>query len=805
MKRKIKKAGVIGAGIMGANIAAQLANVGINTILLDIVPPVSGATANTDDRKFRNSIALKGLERAKKASPASFYIAENAELITAGNIEDDIELLKDVDIVIEAIVEDLSLKKDLFKRLDNVLKPGTIITSNTSGISVAKMCEGLSTGFKNHFAVTHFFNPPRYMKLLEIVKGPDTLPEVIDILAENFENIIGKRIVYAKDTPNFIANRIAVFSTFNNIRVMTDLGLSVEAVDELTGEVLGFPKSATFRTMDIVGLDILMHVAGNVFRNAPDDEKRDIFVPPDIVNRMMEKGFIGEKSGQGFYKKTVAKDGGRMILALDINRMEYRESVPAKFDSLDAAEKYHDTADRVRCLYYAGDDAGIFTFRTRSDEFIYAASRIPEIADDILNIDNALKWGFNREMGPFEMWDAVGLERSVPVMEKAGYKIPLWVKKMLEKGFKSFYVSQNGRRYYYNIDSEDYSEEVLSPGILWLPSLKERQKKIAGNNDASLVDIGDGVACLEFHSKMNVITEGVINMINESMDIVSRDLEGMVISNHAENFSAGANLLLIIGAAQAGEWDKLDYMVKALQGTLMRLKYLDKPVIAAPTGLALGGGCEICLASDRVRYAAETYMGLVEAGVGLLPAGGGIKELLIRSTEHLFDVPAGGIYQKQIEMLPFIAKAFETIALARTSTSGPGAVNLGYLRKTDRMTVNRDFLMSDAKKTVIAMNMEGYKAPRPLNNIRVPGRDTLAVLKLAVWTMHEQGYATDHDKTVAEKIAHVICGGELFSDTRVSEQYLLDLEREAFLSLCGNRKTQERMKHMLMTGKPLRN
>ena len=805
MKRKIKKAGVIGAGIMGANIAAQLANVGINTILLDIVPPVSGATANTDDRKFRNSIALKGLERAKKASPASFYIAENAELITAGNIEDDIELLKDVDIVIEAIVEDLSLKKDLFKRLDNVLKPGTIITSNTSGISVAKMCEGLSTGFKNHFAVTHFFNPPRYMKLLEIVKGPDTLPEVIDILAENFENIIGKRIVYAKDTPNFIANRIAVFSTFNNIRVMTDLGLSVEAVDELTGEVLGFPKSATFRTMDIVGLDILMHVAGNVFRNAPDDEKKDIFVPPDIVNRMMEKGFIGEKSGQGFYKKTVAKDGGRMILALDINRMEYRESVPAKFDSLDAAEKYHNTADRVRCLYYAGDDAGIFTFRTRSDEFIYAASRIPEIADDILNIDNALKWGFNREMGPFEMWDAVGLERSVPVMEKAGYKIPLWVKKMLEKGFKSFYVSQNGRRYYYNIVSEDYSEEVLSPGILWLPSLKERQKKIAGNNDASLVDIGDGVACLEFHSKMNVITEGVINMINESMDIVSRDLEGMVISNHAENFSAGANLLLIIGAAQAGEWDKLDYMVKALQDTFMRLKYLDKPVIAAPTGLALGGGCEICLASDRVRYAAETYMGLVEAGVGLLPAGGGIKELLIRSTEHLFDVPAGGIYQKQIEMLPFIAKAFETIALARTSTSGPGAVNLGYLRKTDRMTVNRDFLMSDAKKTVIAMNMEGYKAPRPLNNIRVPGRDTLAVLKLAVWTMHEQGYATDHDKTVAEKIAHVICGGELFSDTRVSEQYLLDLEREAFLSLCGNRKTQERMKHMLMTGKPLRN
>ncbi len=805
MKRRIKKAGVIGAGVMGANIAAQLANVGIDTILLDILPPVSGDTANTGDRKFRNSIALKGLERAKKASPASFYIPENAELITVGNIEDDIDLLKGVDIVIEAIVEDLSFKRDLFKRLDNILKPGTITTSNTSGISVVKMCEGLSTGFKNHFAVTHFFNPPRYMKLLEIVKGPDTLPEVIDTLAENFENIVGKRIVYAKDTPNFIANRIAVFSTFNNIRVMTGLGLSVEAVDELTGEVLGFPKSATFRTTDIVGLDILMHVAGNVFENAPDDEKRDLFIPPDVINRMLEKGFIGEKNGQGFYKKTIAKDGGRMILALDINRMEYRESVPVKFDSLDAAEKYHNTADRIRHLYYAEDDAGVFTFRTRSDEFIYAANRIPEIADDILNIDNALRWGFNREMGPFEMWDAVGLERSVPVMEGAGYKMPLWIKRMLAKGFKSFYVSQKGRRYYYNIDSEDYREEVPNPGILWLPSLKERQKKIAGNNDASLVDIGDGVACLEFHSKMNVITEGVINMINESMDIVSRDLEGMVISSHAENFSAGANLLLIIGAAEAEEWDKLDYMVKVLQDTLMRLKYLDKPVVAAPFGMALGGGCEICLASGRVRYAAETYMGLVEAGVGLLPAGGGTKELLLRSTEYLFDVPAGGIYQKQIEMLPFIAKAFETIALARTSTSGPEAVNLGYLRKTDRMTVNRDFLMSDAKKTVIAMNMEGYQAPGPLNNIRVPGRDTLAVLKLAIWTMHEQGYATDHDKTVAEKIAHVICGGELFSDTRVSEQYLLDLEREAFLSLCGNRKTQDRMKHMLKTGKPLRN
>ena len=805
MNKKFKKAGVIGAGVMGANIAAQFSNVGIDTILLDIVPPVSGNQINRNDKKFRNSIVLKGVERAKKASPASFYLPENAGLIKTGNLEDDADLLKGVDIVIEAIVEDLSLKRDLFKKIENHLKPDTIVTSNTSGISVADMCEGLSKNFREHFAVTHFFNPPRYMKLIEIVKGPDTLPDVIEKIAENFEQVIGKRIVFAKDTPNFIANRIAVFTTLNNIRVMNELGLSIETVDELTGTVIGFPKSATFRTVDMVGLDTLVHVAGNVFKNAQDDEMREVFSTPEIIGNMMEKGFLGDKSGQGFYRKEKDKKGESVILSLDFKSMEYRERKSVQYESLNAAAKHHDLAERISELYYAEDSSGVFTFRTRSDELIYAANRVPEIADDILNIDNALKWGFNREMGSFEMWDAIGFERSVHKMEKSGYEIPQWVRTMLHKGFNSFYIKENGRRYYYDPGSEVYMEEVLNPGIIWLPSLKERQKKIAGNNDASLVDIGDGVACLEFHSKMNTIGEGIINIINESVDIVSRDFEGLVISNHMVNFSVGANLLLIIGAAQAEEWDKLDMMVKLLQNSFMRLKYMDKPVVAAPAGMALGGGCEICLASDRVRYAAETYMGLVEAGVGLIPAGGGTKELLIRNTEHLFDVPAGGIYQKQIEMLPFIAKAFETIALAKISSSGPEAASLGYLRRTDRMTANRDFLLSDAKKTVVAMNLEGYKAPKPLNNIRVPGKDTLAMLKLAIWTMHEQGYATDYDVTVAEKIAYVLCGGEVFADTRVTEQYLLDLEREAFLSLCGNKKTQERIQHMLMTGKPLRN
>ena len=805
MRKKIKKAGVIGAGVMGANIAAQLANVGIDTILLDIVPPASNNGINKDDIKFRNSLALKGVERAKKSNPSSFYLADNAELITVGNLEDNIDLLKDVDIVIEAIVEDLSLKRGLFERIEKILNPETIVTSNTSGISVADMCEGFSKSFREHFAVTHFFNPPRYMKLLEIVKGPDTLPEVVDTITEIFEHVIGKRIVFAKDTPNFIANRVAVFSSLNHIRIMTELGLTVEEVDELTGTVIGFPKSATFRTNDIVGLDTLVHVAGNVYKNAPDDEKRDVFEPPDVIRNMMEKGFLGDKSGQGFYKKERGEKGEKVILTLDFEKMQYRERKPVKYDSLDAAVKKHSLAERISELYYAEDRAGLFTFRTRSDEFIYAANRVPEIADDILNIDNALKWGFNREMGPFEIWDAIGLEKSLSRMEEAGYEIPGWVSSMLQKGFKSFYVSKNGRRFFYDQDSEAYIKEIPNPGIIWLPSLKDRQKKITGNNEASLVDIGDGVACLEFHSKMNTMGEGIISMINESADIVSRNFEGMVISNHADNFSVGVNLYLVLAAAEERDWDKIDQMVSILQDNLMRLKYLDKPVVAAPSGMALGGGCEICLAADRVRYAAETYMGLVEAGVGLIPAGGGTKELLIRNTEHLFEVPAGGIYQKQIEMLPFIAKAFETIALARTSTSGPEAVKFGYLRKTDRMTVNRDFLLSDAKKMVIAMNMEGYNAPGPMNNIRVPGRDTLAMLKLAVWAMHEQGYATDYDVTVAEKAAYVLCGGDLFADTKVSEQYLLDLERESFLSLCGNQKTQERMHHMLTTGKALRN
>jgi len=810
MEKKIKKAGVIGAGVMGATIAAQLANVGIETLLLDIVPP----ELTDDDKKkgltkeskaFRDKFGQNGLNIALKSRPASFYVPENAKLMTIGNLEDNLEWLSDVDWIIEVVVERLDIKKSVFEKIETVLKPGTIVTSNTSGISAKAMCEDRTENFRKHFAITHFFNPPRYMKLLEIVPNPDTLPEVIETLADICEKALGKGVVYAKDTSNFVANRIGTYNMFSVINAMVDMGLTVEAVDKLTGPVIGNAKSASFRTADLVGLDTLLHVADNVYEGCSDDEKKEVFKPPDFINQMVEKKLLGEKTKQGFYKKTKDSKGKKVILSLDCNTLEYSPQEKVNLASLEAAKNVSGTPQKMKSLYYAKDLAGKFTFGHISEMFIYAANRIPEIADDIVNIDNALKWGFGRKMGPFETWDAVGVSKSVAKMKEAGYEIPSWVQELLDSGKESFYKKDAGLLYYYDIPSKDYREVPVKPGIILLPSLKDREKQVAGNTGASLIDIGDGVACLEFHSKMNAIGEDIMSMIVQSSDIVSRDFEGLVIANHGTNFSVGANLAMVLFAAQEEEWDDLDWAIKALQDALMKLKYLDKPVVAAPAGMALGGGCEICLASDRVRFAAETYMGLVEVGVGVIPAGGGCKELLIRNTEHLFEVQRGGVYPKQIEFMPFVAKAFETIAMAKVSTSGPEAIKLGYLRPTDKLTVNRDYLIEDAKKTVMAINLEGYTPLRPLEEIRVAGENTFAMMKLALWTMHEQGFALDHDVTVGNKVAYVLCGGNVLENTKVSEQYLLDLEREAFLSLCGDPKTQARIEHMLTTGKPLRN
>jgi 3-hydroxyacyl-CoA dehydrogenase len=602
-----------------------------------------------------------------------------------------------------------------------------------------------------------------------------------------------------------VANRIGVYSLLYVIRVMTDLGLTVEAVDQLTGRVIGHPKSASFRTADLVGLDTLVDVANNVYNGVPDDEKREIFKAPDLIKQMIDRKLLGEKTKQGFYKKTKDAEGNRVILSLDFNTLEHSPQEKVKLASLETAKTISGTSEKIKSLYYAEDIGGEFTFRTVTETLIYSANRIPEIADDIVNVDNAMKWGYAWKMGPFETWDALGVERSMAKMKEAGYEIPAWVQEMLDAGKASFYKREAGVLSYYDPSTADYKEVTVKPEIILLRSLKDREKKVAGNTGASLVDIGDGVACLEFHTKMNAIGDDIINMALQAAEIVSRDFEGLVIANHGENFSVGANLPLVLFTAQEEEWDDLDWMVKTFQDTFTKLKYLDKPVVAAPAGMCLGGGCEICLASDRVRYAAETYMGLVEVGVGLIPAAGGTKEMLIRNTEHLFEVQKEGLYPKQIELMPFIARAFETIAMAKVSTSGPEAVKLGYLRPTDKITVNRDHLIQDAKKTVLAMNMEGYAPARPRDDIRVAGENAFAVMKFGLWAMHDAGYITEHDVTVSSKVGYVLCGGNVHADTLVTEQYLLDLEREAFLSLCGDPKTHARIQHMLSTGKPLRN
>jgi 3-hydroxyacyl-CoA dehydrogenase len=629
MVKKIGKAGVVGAGVMGATIAAQLANVGIETLLLDIVPHQLTEEDKKkglapESKRFRNKLAEIGVHTALKSKPASFYVPENAKLIHTGNLEDDLALLKGVDWIVEVVVERLDIKKRVFEKIDSVLTPGTIVTSNTSGIPGRAMIEGRSENFRRHFAVTHFFNPPRYMKLLEIVPVSDTLPEVVETLADFCERVLGKGIVYAKDTPNFVANRIGIYSLLSVIRNMVDLGLSIEAVDELTGPVVGNPKSATFRTSDLVGLDTLVHVANNVYEGAAGDEKREMFKVPDFISRMVARNLLGEKSKQGFYKR-VDEGGRKTILSLDHKTLEYTPQQKTKLPSLEAAKNIPGTAGKIRALYFADDLAVSFTFRTHSETLIYAANRIPEIVDDIVNLDNAMKWGFARRLGPFEAWDVIGLPKSVEKMKKAGYSVPAWVQEMLESGKTSFYKRELGVQYYYDVFSKDYKAVPVKPGIILLPSLKEREKMMAGNKGASLIDIGDGVACLEFHTKMNALGEDIVGMILKSADIVSRQFEGLVIANHGDNFSAGANLPMILFTAQEEEWDELEWMVKTFQDSLMKLKYLDKPVVAAPAGLTLGGGCEICLSSDRVRYAAETYMGLVEVGVGLIPAGGGSK------------------------------------------------------------------------------------------------------------------------------------------------------------------------------------
>ncbi len=796
MVERIERAAVLGAGTMGAAIAAHLANVGVKVLLLDIVP---------EGEQDRNKIARMGLERAIKGRPAAFYLKDFARLVEVGNFEDDMEKLADVDWVIEAIVERLDIKRQLFEKVDQYRKPGSIVSTNTSGISVNAIAEGRSEDFRKHFLGTHFFNPPRYMKLLEIIPGKDTDPAVVDFISRYGEDVLGKGIVYAKDTPNFIANRIGVFGMMYTLRAMEELDLTIEEVDALTGKAMGRPKMATFRLADMVGIDILYHVAKNVYDNAPDDEWREIFKPPQWLEEMVQKGWLGDKTKQGFYKKVKGEGGKKERLVLDYKTLEYRPVKKVSFPSLEMAKQEEDLARRLKVLISGKDKGAQFAAKTLAALFVYSANRIPEIADDVVNVDRAMQWGFNWEKGPFELWDLIGVEKSLDIIKGNGFEVPAKVQEMLDKGCPSFYkeeVTEEGvKRYFYDFETKDYKEIEPNPRVIILPDLKKAKKVVLENAEASLIDIGDGVACLEFHTKMNAIGPGILQMVHEALEEVRKNFVGLVIGNQGEHFSAGANIALLLMAIQNEEWEDIDWMVRSFQGATMALKYFEKPVVAAPHGITVGGGCEFCLHCHRIRAAAETYMGLVEVGVGLVPAGGGSKEMAIRNLSHIpQDMPRGVV----IDPFPYLRRAFETIGMARVATSAHEAREIGFLTPCDDISINKDYLIHDAKETVLALVRTGYRPPMPAR-IRVPGRDGYAYLEMLIYNMQVSGYISEHDAKIGRHVARILSGGDVPAGTWVEEQEFLDLEREAFLSLCGEPKTQERIQHMLNTGKPLRN
>src|SRR3984885_5189947 len=807
MKRRIEKAAVLGAGTMGARIAAHFANAGIPCYLLDIAP----SELNADEKRkgftlespaVRNRIVLAGLEGAKKSKPAAFFTPETARLVTPGNFEDHLGWCAEVDWIIEVVAENLEIKRNLLTKVEAVRKPGTIVTSNTSGLPIHLIAEGRSEDFRRHWAGTHFFNPPRYMKLVELIAGPETTAEVLQLLDETCDLRLGKGVVRAKDTPNFIANRICTFSMLNALHQMQALDMTIEEVDTCTGPAIGQPKSATFRTGDLVGLDILVHVVRNIYETATNDEKRETYRIPAFVDEMMKRGWLGNKTNGGFYKKDRAS-GGKEILTLDWQKMEYRARQKAKFGSIEAGKGIEDTREPVRALVApalegkGGDKAARFIWSVLSETCLYAARLMPEIANNVVDVDRAIRWGFAWELGPFEMWDAIGVERMAKALQAEGKKLPPLVEKVLASPGKSFYETEKGNTRYF-----DYSSGTMKPveepsGIIILKSLKERTPVVQKNSGASLIDLGDGVICCEFHSKMNAFGGDLVAMLHAGVKKLDAEFEAMVIANQASNFSVGANLMMVLMGAQEGEWDELNMAVRQFQRVNMAIKYAPRPVVAAPFGMSLGGGCEIPLHSARIHAAAETYMGLVEVGVGLIPGGGGTKEMAIRANEHASSGDA-------TDLIHALRPIFQNVATARVSTSAEEARDMGFLRAADQLSMNRDRLVADAKQTGLAMVRAGYHAPAPAE-IRVLGEEFLAVAKLGIHMLVRGEYASEYDAVVARKLAFILAGGNITAPQTVSKQYMLDLEREAFVSLCGERKTQERMAFTLKTGKPLRN
>ena len=805
--KRIHKVAVLGAGTMGARIAAHFSNAGVPSYLLDIVPPDADVPA-------RNKIAAAGLEAAKKSKPAAFMEPSLARLVTVGNFEDDLKKLAEVDWIIEAVVENLEIKRSLLKKIEAIRKSGTIITTNTSGLPVAKIAEGFSPDFRRLWFGTHFFNPPRYMRLLELIPTPDTDRSAIDAIAQFCDVRLGKGVVFAKDTPNFIANRIGTFSVLNVMRLMQEMDLTIEEVDALTGQAVGWPRSATFRTIDLVGLDILGHVVGNMTQNVRD-ERSDLKVP-EFFRRMLERKWLGDKTKGGFYKKVKGHDHEEdQRMALDWKTLEYHPRQKPKFPALEMARNVEQTGARVRMLLgidgasQKADKVGQFLWAALSELWTYAANRIPEIADSVVEIDHAMRLGFNWELGPFELWDAVGVEQTVARIKKENRPVAKNVEKLLACGRKSWYLDDPhtpSGRMYCDIEHENWRAVEVPAGVWSVDVAKKSKGVVKKNSGASLVDLGDGVGCIEFHSKMNSLGADIIQLISQSLKPggPGDSFDAFVITNDATNFSVGANLMLLLMSVQEEEWDEVDLAIRQFQGMTQAIKFSPKPVVVAPFGLTLGGGTEISLHAPALQPHAELYTGLVEVGVGLLPGGGGCKEMLLRALNRAESVRPGG-RSESVELMEAMKQAFETIGMAKVATSAHEARAMGFLRDSDRITMNRERVLSDAKERALEMVREEYEPPQPRTDIPAPGENILAMLKLGVHLMRQGGHISDHEVKIGTKVAEVLCGGHVSPGTPVSEQYILDLEREAFKSLCGERKTQERIQYTLKTGKTLRN
>jgi 3-hydroxyacyl-CoA dehydrogenase len=805
---EIRKAAVLGAGVMGSGIAAHLANAGIPVLLLDIVPPELSAEdekkgLSADHPSYRNKFSLAGLEGIKKSKPAALYSKRFLPLIEIGNFEDDWHRLADCDWIVEVVVERLDIKQQVFARVDEVRKPGSIISSNTSGLSIAGMTEGRSDDFRQHFLVTHFFNPVRYMRLLELVAGEETQPEVVEFFTDFGRFRLGKGIVFGKDTPNFIGNRIGTFGIAATINAMMEMDYQIDEVDAITGPAMGHPGSASFGTADLVGIDVLAHVVNTIYEGCPDDEQREIFKVPDFITTMISAGSLGRKTKAqgGFFRIQKEKDGSKTKLVIDWKTGEYRPRERPDIPSLKRAKETHDVKQRIRDVVFADDRAGAFAWRLIRDTLAYSSVRFGEISDSIVDIDNALRWGYNWDLGPFETWNLLGVAKVVEKMEADGIQPAPWVTEMLAAGHESFYLESVEGREYYDPATRAYLKEPRPETFLFLEEVKRDEKKIVyGNKSASLVDLGDGIACVEFHSalqpRMNPIDDEIMDVMYKGVEIGERDFRGLVIHHQGENFSAGANLLMVLEGIQANQWSAIDTMIRRFQGMTRNLLKARIPVITAPFAYTFGGGCEITMGGDRVCAAAETYMGLVEVGVGLIPAGGGCWAMLERVLEGV-DTPV-------LSNLPFIRTAFENIGMAKVATSGEEARDRKFLRRSDKVEINRDQQLWTAKRMAIAMAEEGYTPPLP-KKLHLPGKEGLATLEMMLHNMKLTHWVSSHDEKIGRHLGRILTGGDTTINDPVSEQTILDLEREAFLSLCGEPKTQDRISYMLVNNKPLRN